>query len=98
MEISVVKKGDDELGQELQDLQHRADRTNKLHEAQESHHHKDIWTKDAHGGPYTKVARKSLDAVSEGLQRAMVLGSTSVVPRPEDLLGYERIAAEATVS
>ena len=82
MEIAVVNKGDDEVSQELQDLQHRADRMHQLHEAQESHHHKDIWTKDAHGGPYTKVVRKSQDAVSEGLQRAMVLGST-VDPRPE---------------
>jgi len=82
---------------ELLDLQHRAERMTRLHEAQEAHHHKQIWTKDMHGGPYTKVVCKAHDVVTEGLQRAMVLGRSSAVPRPEDLLGYERIAAEATV-
>lgn len=99
MDIVPVQHGNtaSNLGWELLDLNKRSARMDSLRKAQDEHHHKQIWTKDAHGGPYIKEVRKEHDVAAEGLQRAMVLGSTSASPRPEDLLGYERIAAEATV-
>ena len=73
-----------DLTQELAAVKQRDERLAKLRHDQESHHHKQIWTKDAHGGPYEKVICKAgLDPLSASIQRAMVLGNNIArKPRP----------------
>ena len=101
-ELTIVPVGspeDVDVAGELQAVLHRDARMVQLRAAQHSHHHKQVWIKDAHGGPYLKVATKARDEVSESLQRAMVLSGPRDSPcRPEDLLGYERIEAGPTTN
>ena len=101
-ELTMVPVGSPknvDVAGELQSVLHRDARMVQLRAAQHSHHHKQVWTKDAHGGPYLKVATKARDKISESLQRAMVLSGPRDSPcRPEDLLGYERVEAGPTTN
>ncbi|GAX84718.1 hypothetical protein CEUSTIGMA_g12140.t1 [Chlamydomonas eustigma] len=81
------------IHQELTKLEKREGMIRQLREDQVTHYHSTVWTKDAHGGAYRKVARKE-DPSSASIQRSLVLGSkptSTDLIRPEDLLGYERV-------
>ena len=76
LEVNVEQES-----QELAVVQQREQRLAKLRRDQDLHHHRQIWIKDAHGGPYDKVLQPGLDPMSSNLQGTLVLGTRSP-PRP----------------
>lgn len=65
----------------------------RLREEREVHRHRQIWTKDAHGGPYKKVMVVSGDPSVQGLAILVRLGIPWLAPPPcsqvNDGKGYD---------
>ncbi len=46
----------------------------------EAHHHKDLWTKDPHGGPHRKVRARAAGAQSKDvIQQGILTGMTCII-------------------